>query len=116
MLQKYSISLKIRIIFSYYIISAMKVVNGVLLFLLVIMLWVHWFGTGGANDLREKQALYKQQLEKNQQLQARNAILRAEVQDLKVGLEAIEERARSEMGMVKSQEIFIQVIEDGVSQ
>jgi cell division protein FtsB len=93
----------------------MKIVNGILLFLLVIMLWTHWFGTGGANDLKEKQFLYEQQLEKNKELQERNEKLQAEVFDLKQGLEAIEERARSEMGMVKSGETFIQVIEDSDS-
>ncbi|MBL4773379.1 MAG: cell division protein FtsB [Alcanivoracaceae bacterium] len=93
----------------------MKIVNGILLFLLVIMLWAHWFGDGGANDLKEKQMLYEQQLIKNKELLKRNEQLKAEVQDLKQGLEAIEERARSEMGMIKPGEIFIQVIEDNGS-
>jgi len=90
----------------------MKVVNGVLLFLLVIMLWTHWFGVGGAKELKEKQLLYELQLKKNKQLQQRNEKLKAEVADLKQGLEAVEERARSEMGMIKPGETFIQVIED----
>ena len=93
----------------------MKFVNGVLLFLLVVMLWTRWFGAGGANELKEKQYLYELQLEKNKQLLARNEQLKAEVLDLQQGLEAIEERARSEMGMVKPGETFIQVIEDGES-
>lgn len=94
----------------------MKAVNGILLVLLLIMLWTHWFGTGGANDLKEKQILYELQLEKNKKLQQRNEKLTAEVEDLKHGLAAIEERARSEMGMVKDGETFIQVIEDNDSQ
>lgn len=94
----------------------MKIANGVLLFLLIIMLWTHWFGTGGANDLKEKQYLYEQQLEKNKKLQARNEKLKAEVLDLKQGLEAIEERARSEMGMIKPDETFIQIIENSETQ
>jgi len=94
----------------------MKAVNGVLLVLLLIMLWTHWFGTGGVNDLKEKQILYELQLEKNKELQLRNEKLTAEVDDLKHGLEAIEERARSEMGMIKADETFIQVIEDNDSQ
>ncbi|MFK8010502.1 MAG: cell division protein FtsB [Marinicellaceae bacterium] len=93
----------------------MKIVNGLLLFLLIIMLWSRWFGSGGSNELKEKQYLYEQQLEKNKQLQARNEKLKAEVLDLKQGLEAIEERARSEMGMIKSDEVFIQVIDDSGS-
>ncbi len=46
-----------------------------------------------------------------QQLQERNASLDAEVKDLKKGLDAIEERARSEMGMIKEGEVYYQVIE-----
>ena len=90
----------------------MKIVNGVLLFLLVIMLWTRWFGSGGSNELKEKQYLYQQQLETNKLLMARNEQLKAEVLDLKQGLEAVEERARSEMGMIKPNETFIQIIED----
>ena len=94
----------------------MKVINGILIILLATMLWVHWFGTGGVNELKEKQLLYNNQLKKNKLLKERNDKLVAEVEDLKHGLQAIEERARSEMGMVKPDEIFIQVIEDNQSQ
>ena len=90
----------------------MKTVNVVLLFLFLISLYLHWFGDGGANDLKEKQRLYTLQLQENAKLKARNNQLKAEVEDLKHGLEAIEERARSEMGMIKDGETFIQVIED----
>ncbi len=90
----------------------MKTVNVVLLFLLLISLYLHWFGDGGAYDLKEKQRLYTLQLQENAKLKARNNQLKAEVEDLKHGLEAIEERARSEMGMIKDGETFIQVIED----
>ena len=51
------------------------------------------------------------QRETNRQLQERNAALEAEVRDLKVGLEAIEERARSELGMIRQDEIFFQLLE-----
>ena len=52
-----------------------------------------------------------QQIEKNDQLKARNASLDEEVRDLKQGYGAIEERARSELGMVKQNEVFIQVLD-----
>ena len=52
------------------------------------------------------------QQEKNTGLKARNAMLDAEVRDLKSGKAAIEERARSELGMIKQDEVFFQVIED----
>ena len=94
----------------------MKLVNIALLLLLTLMLWMHWFGDGGSNDLKEKQVLYELQLEKNKELQERNEKLMAEVEDLKHGLEAMEERARSELGLIKPGETFIQVIEDDDSQ
>jgi cell division protein FtsB len=53
----------------------------------------------------------EQQKQENQRLLERNAALEAEVQDLKQGLEAIEERARSELGMIKKDETFFQIIE-----
>ena len=52
------------------------------------------------------------QREINGRLKARNAALDAEVRDLKQGLEAIEERARSELGMIRQDEIFFQLLED----
>jgi cell division protein FtsB len=94
----------------------MKFVNIALLFLLTIMLWMHWFGDGGSNDFKEKQILYELQLDKNKELQARNEKLMAEVEDLKHGLEAMEERARSELGLIKPGETFIQVIDNNESQ
>ncbi len=54
----------------------------------------------------------ERQLVKNNHMRERNAILAAEVNDLKQGLEAIEERARSELGMIKQNETFYQVIDD----
>lgn len=89
----------------------MKTVNGILLIILVTVLWMRWFGAGGAMELREKEELYVQQQKKNEKLKQRNENLQAEVIDLDDGLEALEERARSELGMVKDGETFIQVIE-----
>lgn len=89
----------------------MKAVKGILVVILAIMLWMRWFGTGGAMELREKEELYSEQQKKNEKLIQRNENLQAEVIDLDGGLEALEERARSELGMVKDGETFIQVIE-----
>ena len=60
---------------------------------------------------QNEKAIELQKVENNQ-MRVRNAVLAAEVQDLKQGLEAIEERARSELGMIKQKETFFQVIED----
>jgi len=56
-------------------------------------------------------AIEKQKAE-NEKMRERNAALDAEVQDLKQGVEAIEERARSELGMVKKDEVFFQIVDE----
>jgi cell division protein FtsB len=81
----------------------------VLLLLLQYRLWV------GDGSLAEVWDLYQQvetQREENQRLLERNQALEAEVQDLKQGLDAIEERAREELGMIKDGETFYQIIEE----
>ena len=87
----------------------MKVLAGVLLFLLLLLQGQLWFGQGSLPDLwRLKHAVEAQQQD-NQQLEERNTALAAEVADLKSGLEAIEDRARSELGMIREGETFYQV-------
>lgn len=71
-----------------------------------------WLGKGSWLKAWEvDQELSKQKLE-NTRLKARNSSLEAEVKDLKTGYGAIEERARSELGMLKQDEIFFQVLEE----
>ncbi|MBW3566965.1 MAG: cell division protein FtsB [Proteobacteria bacterium] len=92
----------------------MKVLAGVLLFLLLLLQGQLWFGQGSLPDLwRLKRAVEAQQ-EENRGLEERNTALKAEVRDLKSGLEAIEERARTELGMIRDGETFYQVT-DGVT-
>ena len=89
----------------------MRWVIGILLLLLVMLQYRLWVGDG---SLAEVWDLYRQveaQKEENHRLQERNQALEAEVQDLKQGLEAIEERAREELGMVREGETFYQVVE-----
>ncbi len=82
----------------------------ILLVLLVSLQYQLWF-KGGMNDVWElEKALVKQKAE-NDELIARNQALAAEVEDLKTGQDAIEERARSELGMVKQGEKLIQLAE-----
>jgi cell division protein FtsB len=71
-----------------------------------------WLGKGGWLRVWEVDQQIAAQREVNGKLKARNVALDAEVRDLKQGLEAIEERARSELGMVRQDEIFFQVLED----
>jgi len=68
-----------------------------------------WLGKGGWLQVRETDRQLALQKEANARLKARNEALDADVRDLKTGSEAIEERARSELGMMKSDEVFFQL-------
>lgn len=81
-----------------------------LLVLLVALQYQLWF-SGGMNDVWELEKALEQQRAENAKLRERNQSLAAEVEDLKTGRDAIEERARSELGMVKQGERLIQVAE-----
>lgn len=83
----------------------------ILLILLIALEVKLWAGEGGMRDVwRLEQRLAEQKLE-NQKLKLRNEALAAEVQDLKSGKDAIEERARSELGLIKPGEVFYQIVE-----
>lgn len=84
--------------------------------LLLLIQYPLWLGKGSWFRVREVDQQIHAQREVNRRLQERNAALEAEVQDLKVGLEAIEERARNELGMVKRDEIFFQVVEPALQR
>lgn len=82
-----------------------------LLVLVALLQWRLWFGDGGIYELHELQARIEQLKEEGDKLHERNAALEADVNDLKEGTDAIEERARQELGMVKEGETFVQVFE-----
>jgi cell division protein FtsB len=89
----------------------MRLLALVLLVLTAALQWPLWFGKGGWMYVWEVDQELKTQRETNARLRARNAALDAEVRDLKTGYDAIEERARTDLGMVKRDEIFFEVIE-----
>ena len=81
----------------------------VLIALLLVLQGQLWFGRGSIPDvMRQRQAL-KEQKHQNAAAQLANDRLAAELHDLKDGLEMVEERARSEIGMVKPNEVFVQI-------
>lgn len=80
----------------------------VLVVLLAALQYPLWFGKGGLLRVRDMERQLAAQRELNQSLEARNASQEAEVRNLKSGYEAIEERARFELGMVKDGEVFVQ--------
>ncbi len=87
----------------------MRVVIAILLLLLVILQFRLWVGDASVREVWRLQTAVEQQQQENRRLKARNQALEAEVNDLKQGVEAIEERARSELGMIKKNETFYQV-------
>lgn len=91
----------------------MRLLTLVLAMLIALIQYPLWLGKGSWLRVWEVDQQIRAQREINQKLQSRNAALDAEVRDLKQGLEAIEERARSELGMIKQDEIFFQILEPG---
>lgn len=85
----------------------MRLLLIVLLLLTAITQYPLWWGKGGWQRVRELQAKIEAQEEINEALTARNNALAAEVQDLTAGTDAIEERARTEMGLIQEDEIFV---------
>ncbi len=70
-----------------------------------------WSSRSGVRSVMELQNQIEAQMRENAALRERNLALDAEVQDLKQGLEAVEERARSEMGMIRENEVFYQIVD-----
>ena len=89
----------------------MKIVIAVLLILLVALQYRLWLGSGGMSEVRRLEAALETQREENDRLEARNHRLAAEVHDLKEGLEAVEERARTELGMIGKDETYYQLVD-----
>ena len=92
-----------------------KSILTILIVLFLLLQYRLWLGTGGLVRLWQiNQAVELQQLENNR-LEERNLALEAEVIDLKRGLEAVEERARSELGMIKKGETFVQIVTPAIN-
>ena len=89
----------------------MKLLTLALVALIALLQYPLWLGKGSWLRVWEVNQQVITQHETNQQLKIRNAALDAEVRDLKQGHDAIEERARSELGMIKQDEIFFQYLE-----
>jgi cell division protein FtsB len=87
----------------------MKVLAGVLSALIVAIQYPLWLGKGGWLRVWDVDRQLAGQAAKNERLELRNGALAADVKDLKQGTDAIEERARYELGMVKGDEVFFQL-------
>jgi len=87
-----------------------KVLATILATVLLALQYPLWIGKGSWLRVWELDRSLTAQKEQNAKLKARNDALDAEVKDLKQGLEAVEERARYELGMIKKDEVFYQVV------
>ena len=85
-----------------------RAVLAVLTALLVILHGQLWFGRGSLRSVASMTDQLKVQTQKNQQAQLVNSRLAAEVRDLREGLDMVEEKARLELGMIKTNEIYVQ--------
>jgi cell division protein FtsB len=88
----------------------MRWLIAVLAALVLVLQYRIWLSPHGAREVMQLSAAVKQQAEENARLTARNQQLAAEVRNLKQGYEAIEERARSELGLIATNETYYQVV------
>lgn len=89
----------------------MKILFGVLGFVVVVLQLQLWIGAGSVHSLQELEDELAAQRDINAELEQRNKLVEIEVLDLKNGLEAVEERARSELGMIGERETFYLIID-----
>lgn len=89
----------------------MRLLVAVLVVLLLLLQYALWLAPDGVREVWRLEEAVAEQKAENARLDERNEALRAEVKDLKTGVAAIEERARSELGMIRKGETFYQVVE-----
>ena len=94
----------------------MRVLIMLLLIMALVLQGMLWFSDDGVRKVRQLNAAVEEQIEDNQRLETRNQNLQAEVEDLRMRLEAIEERARTDLGLVRDGETFYQVITPDAAQ
>ena len=88
----------------------MKILIALLILMLIGLQYKLWFGDGSLSEVVQLTRELEIQKQKLSELEKRNKILEAHVLDLQNGLDAFEEKARSDLGMIKQGETFIQLI------
>jgi len=91
-------------------ICKVRFVTGILIVVFVLLQFKLWLGEGGYRQVTRLEHRVATQRQKNDELVHRNERLQAEVEDLRERLEAVEERARNELGLIKPEEEFYQVV------
>jgi cell division protein FtsB len=91
----------------------MRLIAIALATLLILIQYPLWLGKGGWLRVWDLDQQVSEVQRHNEELKARNAKLNSEVEDLKTGTDAVEERARFELGMIKKDEIFVRILDAG---
>lgn len=89
----------------------MRLLTLIVTFLIILIQYPLWFGKGGWLHVRELNHQLAEQQQQNQILRERNRRLEKNVQDLKEGMDAIEEQARFDLGMIRQGEYFVKFIQ-----
>ena len=89
----------------------MKWMLGILIILLAALQYRLWISEGSLADVNRLEREIKIQQADNSRLRERNRILAVEVEDLKTGLDSVEERARNDIGMIQKDETFFMILE-----
>jgi cell division protein FtsB len=89
----------------------MKILLSIIVLLIILLQYRLWYGDGGIEEIKAYQQRLDDLKEQVEEKRARNDALYAEVEDLRKGQEALEERARDELGMIREGETFFQVLE-----
>jgi len=90
----------------------MKILAGILGALILLIQYPLWLGKGSWMRAWQVEQDFIKQKNNNSKLEVRNAGLAAEVKDLKTGTDAVEERARYELGLVRKDEVFVQIVDE----
>lgn len=88
----------------------MRLLTVIMLALVLTLQYRVWFGQHGMQDLRELRNDVARQQQNNESLQQRNQLIAADIDDLRNAMEAVEERARNELGLVLSEETFFRLV------
>ena len=88
----------------------MRLITVIMIGIVLTLQYRVWFGQHGMKDLRELQDDLARQQQTNDSLQQRNQLIAADIDDLRNAMEAVEERARNELGLVLSDETFFRLI------
>lgn len=88
-----------------------RVIALLLIILIIVLQLRYWVGSGGVREVEALRARVEAQAQENAELERRNAALQAEVEELREGQAALEERARAELGLIKPGETFYRIVE-----